>query len=253
MLQWTEFHLFKILIDRVFSNSVLKEKCVQEGWMYFKKEILSIQKKPGLLCCNTTWWEKRSTWFSRELGLEPREKIKGVLPWKEWRQLRRTARILWGYEGRKLKGPKINWNLIWPLHSSKTRKVSLNTLTAKAGLRRVSTLCWMKNVAQCQQIKTRLRCLLCLSLWCQNQLSTGYPVPRAGSWDGELSKAPIIHEEMSHDLLCQLDAHKSVVPAGMHMRVMKELMKELASPLSAIYKESWLNGQVPARHFRINI
>lgn len=34
-------------------------------------------------------------------------------------------------------------------------------------------------------------------------------------------------------------------PDGIHPRVMRELEKELAKPLSSIYQQSWLTGEIP--------
>ncbi|GAB0183996.1 receptor-type tyrosine-protein phosphatase zeta [Grus japonensis] len=55
----------------------------------------------------------------------------------------------------------------------------------------------------------------------------------------------MIQEEAVHNLLCHLDAHKSMGPAGIHLRVLRELVEELAKPLSIIYQQSWLTGEVP--------
>jgi len=63
--------------------------------------------------------------------------------------------------------------------------------------------------------------------------------------DGEQNKTPIIQEEAVNDLLCHLDAYKSMGPDGIHPRVLKELVEELAKPLSIIYQQSWLTGEVP--------
>lgn len=82
-------------------------------------------------------------------------------------------------------------------------------------------------------------------------MPSGSLVPSSESWDGELSNVLIVQGEMISDLLCQFDAHKSAAPVGMHMRAMRELMKELTSPLPVIYQQSWLIGQ--ARHLRINL
>ncbi|TRZ16814.1 hypothetical protein HGM15179_010323 [Zosterops borbonicus] len=46
-------------------------------------------------------------------------------------------------------------------------------------------------------------------------------------------------------LLRCLDIHKSMGPDGIHPRVMRELADELAKPLSIIYNQSWLTGEVP--------
>jgi len=36
-----------------------------------------------------------------------------------------------------------------------------------------------------------------------------------------------------------------MVPDGIHPRELKELAEELAMPLSIIYQQSWLTGEVP--------
>ncbi|GAB0204059.1 mitochondrial enolase superfamily member 1 [Grus japonensis] len=59
------------------------------------------------------------------------------------------------------------------------------------------------------------------------------------------NKPPIIQEEAVNDLLCHLDTHKSMGPDGIHPRVLRELAEELAKPLSIIYQQSWLTGEVP--------
>ncbi|GAB0208333.1 mitochondrial enolase superfamily member 1 [Grus japonensis] len=56
---------------------------------------------------------------------------------------------------------------------------------------------------------------------------------------------PIIQEEAVNNLLCHLDTHKSMGPDGIHLRVLRGLVEELAKPLSIIYQQSWLTGEVP--------
>ncbi|KAK4810667.1 hypothetical protein QYF61_007467 [Mycteria americana] len=52
--------------------------------------------------------------------------------------------------------------------------------------------------------------------------------------------------EMVSDLLHHLDTHKSMGPDEIHPRVLKELADVLTKPLSIIYQQSWLTGEVPA-------
>ncbi|TRZ18418.1 hypothetical protein HGM15179_008659 [Zosterops borbonicus] len=56
---------------------------------------------------------------------------------------------------------------------------------------------------------------------------------------------PIIQEEAVREQLRCLDTHKSMGPDGIHPKVMRELADELAKPLSIIYNQSWLTGEVP--------
>ncbi|KAK4810498.1 LOW QUALITY PROTEIN: hypothetical protein QYF61_004278 [Mycteria americana] len=78
---------------------------------------------------------------------------------------------------------------------------------------------------------------------------TGYPQgiqpPELEDRDGEQNKPPIIQEEAVNDLLRHLDTHNSMGPDGIHPRVLRELAEELAKPLSIIYQQSWLTGEVP--------
>ncbi|KAJ7400317.1 hypothetical protein BTVI_106713 [Pitangus sulphuratus] len=63
--------------------------------------------------------------------------------------------------------------------------------------------------------------------------------------DRELNSPPVIQQEEVSDLLIHLDPHKSMGPDGIHPRVMRELVEKLNKPLSIIYHQSWLTGEVP--------
>ncbi|GAB0204317.1 hypothetical protein GRJ2_002897300 [Grus japonensis] len=77
-------------------------------------------------------------------------------------------------------------------------------------------------------------------------LEQGTQPPELEDRDGEQNEAPMIQGEMVSDLLHQLDTHKSMEPDGIHPRVLRELVKVLTKPLSIIYQQSWLTGEVPA-------
>ncbi|GAB0183516.1 mitochondrial enolase superfamily member 1 [Grus japonensis] len=50
---------------------------------------------------------------------------------------------------------------------------------------------------------------------------------------------------MVSNLLHHLDTHKSMGPDGTHPRLLTELAEVLTKPLSIIYQQSWLTGEVP--------
>ncbi|KAK4825829.1 hypothetical protein QYF61_002952 [Mycteria americana] len=64
--------------------------------------------------------------------------------------------------------------------------------------------------------------------------------------DGDQNGAPIIQGVMVSDLLHHLGTHKSMGPDEIHPRVLKELADVFTKPLSIIYQQSWLTGEVPA-------
>ncbi|KAK4816237.1 hypothetical protein QYF61_013645 [Mycteria americana] len=143
-------------------------KGVQEGWAFFKKEVLKAQEQAVPMCHKTNRQRRRPAWLNRELllGLRKKRRIyhfwkKGQASQEEYRDLVKSCR-------------------------EKIRK-------AKAQL--------------------------------------------------ELNLATV--EEAVNNLLHHLDTHKSMEPDGIQPRVLRELVEELAKPLSIIYQESWLTGEVP--------
>ncbi|KAJ7401303.1 hypothetical protein BTVI_97179 [Pitangus sulphuratus] len=63
--------------------------------------------------------------------------------------------------------------------------------------------------------------------------------------DKKLNSPPVIKEETVSNLLSHLDPHKSTGPDGIHPRVMRELVEELAKPFSIVFQQSWLTGEAP--------
>ncbi|KAJ7411233.1 hypothetical protein BTVI_50611 [Pitangus sulphuratus] len=74
--------------------------------------------------------------------------------------------------------------------------------------------------------------------------------------DREKNGPPAIQEEVVSDLLSHLDTHKSMRPDGIYSSEdesgsgisdldLRELAEELSKPLSIIYHQPWLTGEVP--------
>ncbi|KAK4831533.1 hypothetical protein QYF61_018135 [Mycteria americana] len=79
----------------------------------------------------------------------------------------------------------------------------------------------------------------------KSSCSWGTQPPQLEDREGEQKEAPIIQGEMVSDLLHHLDTHKSMGLDGIHPRVLRELVEVLTQPLSIIYQQSWLTGEVP--------
>jgi len=47
---WADFGLFRSLVDRVPWEAVLKGKGVQEGWTFFREEVLKVQQQAVPMC-----------------------------------------------------------------------------------------------------------------------------------------------------------------------------------------------------------
>ncbi|KFO93598.1 RNA-directed DNA polymerase from mobile element jockey, partial [Buceros rhinoceros silvestris] len=63
--------------------------------------------------------------------------------------------------------------------------------------------------------------------------------------DGERDQGSI-QEPTVRELLHSLNVRKSMGPDEIHPRVLRELVEILTKPLSIIYQQCWLTGEVPA-------
>ncbi|KFP73622.1 hypothetical protein N311_11985, partial [Apaloderma vittatum] len=62
-----------------------------------------------------------------------------------------------------------------------------------------------------------------------------------------------VSEHQVRDHLKNLKVHKSMGPDEIHPQLLKELVDEVARPLSIIYERSWQSGKVPTDWKRENL
>ncbi|KAM9649084.1 uncharacterized protein ACIBXB_011576 [Morphnus guianensis] len=65
-----DFGLFRSPVDRVPWEAVLKGRGAQEGWTFFRKEILKVHEQAVPMCQKTSWQGRRLVWLNREPWLE---------------------------------------------------------------------------------------------------------------------------------------------------------------------------------------
>ncbi|KAM9590852.1 uncharacterized protein ACIBXB_005900 [Morphnus guianensis] len=224
------FGLFRTLVERVPWETVLKGKGVQEGWTFFKKEVLKAQEQAIPMCGKTNHWRRRPVWLNRELLLGLRKKRRVYHLWKkrqatqeEYRDLVRSCRE----EIRKAKA-QLELNLATVVRDNKKcfYKYINNKKRAKENIHPL--LDADGNIATKDEEKAEVLNAFFASVF---NSETSYPQgtqpPELEDRDGEQNIPPIIQEETVNDLLRHLDTHKSMGPDGIHPREMKELAEGL--------------------------
>ncbi|KAK4827403.1 hypothetical protein QYF61_017808 [Mycteria americana] len=83
--QRADFGLFRRLVERVPWEAALMGKGVQEGWTFFKEEVLKAQERAVPRCRKMSRRGRRPTWLTRELWLELRRKRRVYDLWKKGR------------------------------------------------------------------------------------------------------------------------------------------------------------------------
>ncbi|KAK4818602.1 hypothetical protein QYF61_015464 [Mycteria americana] len=78
-----DFGLFRRLVERVPWEAALMGKGVQEGWTFFKEEVLKVQERAVPRCQKTSRRGRRPAWLTRELWLELRKKRRVYDLWKK--------------------------------------------------------------------------------------------------------------------------------------------------------------------------
>ncbi|KFZ54468.1 hypothetical protein N338_00962, partial [Podiceps cristatus] len=71
--------------------------------------------------------------------------------------------------------------------------------------------------------------------------------------DWKSKEPPTVAEDQVQEYLRNLKVHRSMSPDEKHPQVLRELVVEVAKPLSIIFERSWQSGEVPTDWRRGNI
>ncbi|KAK4823310.1 hypothetical protein QYF61_000523 [Mycteria americana] len=229
-----DFGLFRRLVERVPWEAALMGKGVQEGWTFFKKEALKAQEQAVPRCRKTSRRGRRPAWLTRELWLELRKKRRVYDLWKKGRATQED------YKG------------VARLCREKIRRAKAELELNLAAAIKDNKKYFFKYISSKRRAKENLQPLLDAGgntvtkvSNSKTSCSLGTEPPESEDRDGDQNGAPIIQREMVSDLLHHLDTHKSMGPDEIHPRVLKELAEVLTKPLSVIYQQSCLTGEVP--------
>ncbi|KAK4825574.1 LOW QUALITY PROTEIN: hypothetical protein QYF61_000573 [Mycteria americana] len=246
--QRADFGLFRRLVERVPWEAALKGKGVQEGWTFFKEEVLKAQERAVPRCRKTSQRGRRPAWLNRELWLELRKKRRVYDLWKKGQATQEDYKGVARLCREKIRRAKAELEL--NLAAATTKKHFFKYISSK---RRVKENLQPlvdgggNTVTKDEEKKAEVLNAFFASVFnSRANCSLGTQPPELEDRDKDHNGAPIIQGEMVRDLLHHLDTHKSMGPDEIHPRALKELADVLTKSLSIIYQQSWLTGEVPA-------
>ncbi|KAK4827745.1 LOW QUALITY PROTEIN: hypothetical protein QYF61_021216 [Mycteria americana] len=204
-----DFVLFRRLVERVPWEAVLKGKGGQEGWAFFQKAILKAQEQAVPMCQKTSWWGRRLAWLNRELWLELRKKSRVYGLWKKGQATQEDYRDVVRLCREKIRRAKAQLEL------NLATAENLHLLLDAGG----------NIVAKDEENAEVLNAFFASVFNSKTSCSWDTQPPELEHRDREENEAPIIQEEMGS--------------------TQGKLAQALTKPLSIIYQQSWLTGQVP--------
>ncbi|NXM61588.1 RTXE polymerase, partial [Illadopsis cleaveri] len=221
---------------------------VQERRACLKTEILRAQEQTVPVYRKTSRRGERPAWIDKEVWEELRNKKRMYHLWKEGQVsqevFKRAARAC----RKKIREAKAQFELRMATSVKDNKKCFYKYMNAKR--KGKTNLCSLLdkggNLVSADEEKAEVLNAYFASVFSAKTacLQDTCP-PRLVDGVREQNGPPIIQEEAVRELLKCLDIHKSMGPDGIHPRVMRELADELAKPLSTIYQQSWLTGEVP--------
>ncbi|GAB0206304.1 hypothetical protein GRJ2_003096000 [Grus japonensis] len=230
-----DFGLFRDLIARIPWDKALEGRGAQDSWLVFKGHLLQAQERCIPTKRKSGKNTKRPAWMNKELLGKVKQNQEAYRGWKQgqvaWEEYRETVRAA-REQVRKTKA-LIEISLARDVKDNK--KSFYRYVRDKRRTRENVGPLWNETGDLVTQDMEKAEVLndFFASVFTGKCSSHTAQVTEGRDWENE--ESPTVGEDQVRDYLRNLKVHKAMGPDELQLRVLRELVDEVARPLSIIF------------------